>query len=404
MSAGLQFESAGGGGAPAAAAASFWESTVGPTGDFANVEAARAAGKFRILVTEDTTEPADVALASGGDYSIGVIPGVNYDLGDNQYTFAGAANIYLVGHGRASQFTFAATSANQEAIDTGAFPLSSVTWIDMRITNNSTQSGCHPVKEDCITVMRNILFEPPNVGDCGIHINNAISSINDITVISPGTTASNVIYAQSGQAKGLIFSGNFNTATNSTVCRVGLNNAVTDVTFNGNGQLFMDGDSLATNVVVKSGTANIRFSGGANQVDNYQAGANGTINFSNQQNNHICNSYSKIDFGGSENKVVNHRFPSSTSDSFDKTHFVNCQFTSLTMSSSSDLNIFDNCYWSSSLSISGDDNQFNACRSNTSQTVTVNAGSDRNVFNGYKIDQPIVDNGTDTVQTNVSEF
>lgn len=347
-----------------ASSPSQFDATVGATGaDYTTVSAALSASKTRLLIIDDVTESSACAVPSTGLY-VAVLKGKNINMGTNQFTFAGNYNLTFSFQDPTAKITWAYTAAtNTRLFATGANTSARVTIYGGTLDNNSTQSGCYVQDVSSVAIYENVSYEPPNVSNCGIYINNALSRITSLNVTSPGTTADNVIRTDAGVFRSVRLTGTF-TNSNDTATIGGDAAMIDGITNSGNAKIAINGGKL-NNCTQEGGTLNLDVdSGDQSQITNLFQTA-GTVTIASGSND---NRFVNCDIAGLSFAAVS-----------SVAQFVNCEIAgALTLASSGSK--FSNCDITGAVTVSGDGNMAYGCT--FSSTLSISSGADGNIFDG----------------------
>lgn len=336
-----------------------FDATVGTSGaDYTTISAAIAASKTRLLVIDDVTETADCAVPASGLY-VYVQQGLNLDMADNQFTFAGNYNVTFELQDPSSTITWSYTAAtNTRLFATGANTSSIVRITGGKLDNNSTQTGCYVQDTTSVADYENVIYEPPDVQTCGIDIGNAQSRINDLWITAPGTTATAVLVVEAGIARNIRYSGTFTNSNDATTVTDGLLDGVTN---NGNLKIAVAGSGTLSNVNQAGGTLNIDCDGDAFSLDNVFV-STGTIAVNTgSDDGRFSNVYGAFSFGAGS----------------DSHSLTGCTILgSFTMAGLK--NVYSSCVFAGAVTVSGD--QMGVTGSNFNSTLTVSSGADSNRF------------------------
>ena len=292
---------------------SIYDATAGATGaDYTTVNAAVTAGKRTILVIDDTTEDADIAVPATG-LEIYIKPDVTLDLAAYQITFAQAANLLIKGLGDGSTLKYTHTSS-AKAIDTSSYTTSVVKVEDLDIDNNSTVTTNYLCINTCVQKLKNLVFYMPNVGSNGFYFNNRESVAENITLIGGGSSCYLGMYLYKGFVDGLFITGSYDNnsliTSTGTVDDITLRNVqVDDITNPGNSSLYIAGNVSGINIGDTDDAISIVISSNGTVLSNVQSTAtNNTSNIDvNEKQNCIisdCNIAGSLVADGA-NTVVN---------------------------------------------------------------------------------------------------
>lgn len=355
-----------------------YDATVGATGaDYTTISGALAASKTRLLVIDDVTEVSACAVPSTG-LVITVLPGVTVAMGTNQFTFAGNYNLSIYNQDVSSLWTFGYTAAtNTRLFATGANTGSIVQFFNGSLTNTSTQTGCYVQDVTSIALYQNVVYTPPNVTNCGIYISNVRSRITDPVVISPGTTATDVLRTDAGHIINPYLSGTF--GNSNDVVTVGGDTAMIDgLINNGNLKVAVNGGKL-TRISQGGGTLNIDLDGNdQSQIsDLYQTSGTLAIASGSNDNRIINSDIATLTFAATSSiaQFVNCEITSTLTIGGDGVQMSNCTLPTTSVTGS-DCQLVA-CRYANNVDITGDRNRVNGVFS-TSRTLTLNSGAENN--------------------------
>ena len=192
----------------ASGGASQFDATVGATGaDYETVKAAVDAGKVNLLIIDDTTETADIAVPAAG-LDIYIARGQKIGMATYVFTFAGNYDLTIKGEGEIeTSYVGTAAILFNSLVTTGVITLEGIT-ID-NATANTTDSYINGTGN--ILKVNNVKVLLGTSYNCGFRLNNASSFIKNTWIVGGGANNDKVITSSSAGATidGLTLTGSF---------------------------------------------------------------------------------------------------------------------------------------------------------------------------------------------------
>lgn len=373
---------------PSSGVNSFYDATVGTSGaDYTTLKGAIDASKVRILVIDDTTEAADIAVPAGG-FLVYIIAGATVTMGGYQFTYAQAADVTIEGQG---EIDYTHTGANELLFQNSSYTTSKVIFNGITVDNNSSQDGCHLA--DGVQIVDSIRWELSNNNNGGIESCKSGSRISNVEFVGGGSSCENA--CKTGETNNVVwnnilFTGTFGNGSAIHVEEEGvLNNVVfnhdtNDVTLN------INTSGQVSNVnVVGSQALNVAFTGSSGSLTNAFLNA-GKVDPSGADYCKVVNvqttgALDLSDTGSTNCLIENCKFDTALSCAGDRHKFVNCDFIGgVTVTADSNDCGFHNC-------------QAGVDAGGGALTITITAGSNRTRLIGCMTDAAISDAGTGSV-------
>ena len=432
MSGGGFFPTSGGGGA------STFDATVGATGaDYTTIKAAIDAGKYRLLVIDNTTETADVAFGDNDTY-IFVQENAIVDMVTYKFTDSAAHKHTFTGDMGEITFSYSTSTTLTDFTDGGSLILEGV-YFD----NNST-AGVSNVYKSTTTPLdyvyiNNCRFDVPNVAlQDNITIGNPLTNkgnfMSNCSFYGEGSNSRLFTVNADGIASNIRVYGGISTLSGITLS--GQLNGLNIYDTNAGGLIFVTGGSVTENIYVHGSSSDVNISvQGTMSLSNVDIG-DGSIDMGNNDscniNNIYCDTIDMSDggmydnrfsniylsgkiqhLGGRFNYFSNLRVQGTAYLNGKENSFSNCSFNgAVSLGSTGDRIRFNNCSFLSSSGItipSGADGiGFNNCQVGTdgggATTITVASGSNKTRIIGCTATAAISDAGTGTVDLGNTEF
>ena len=212
----------GGGASP-----SPFDATVGTGGDYADIQAAITGvggTDISLLMISDVTEDSNIAVPSGGNLLIH-LQTHTLTMGANQFTYSGAANVYIRGNGPDSgaEIDYTQTVISENLFDNVAFTSSVVDAQGFLFDNNSNTGGVN-FFSGAIQKLRDVKADLINQPSKGFELRENGSYATNIEIVGGGTLChSCLVLGTSGSGKSvsatqLLFSGTFHPSVGALIC------------------------------------------------------------------------------------------------------------------------------------------------------------------------------------------
>ena len=376
-----------------------FDAEVSSTSTYTTVKAAIDAGKVSILVSENTTEVADIAVPVGGFYMY-IKKDVTIAMGTSKFTYAAQADIVIEGQGTISA---AYIITSQYIFNTGSFlasvvECSSITFDLTACTASASRVTVSTQK------MRGIIVKTPNVANVGLQvILGATGSVfYDCELNGGGTSNSGCFLVQDAAIiDGLHLSGiqgatsaGFNVSVESVI-----NNVLIDSRF------WIGVSGRVSNIRGKTlNTANVIVLADKTSISNCDLNG-GDITPSTSGDSEITNcTMAEINFSssGHRNSVTNCNISGNIVLDSDYTTITATRIEgTLTIASLGVMNKIVGCDIVGAVSIVGNDNTITSCKVGAdagggANTITVDALANRTIIGDCRVDAVIVNNGIDT--------
>jgi len=376
----------------------FWDfNSVCSSGcDYADI-AALIAGEtapYKAYLLSSVTEDSDVPL--DGNFHL-MFNGFTYDVGNYKFTSSAGVKVVLEGQNQeVDELQFAHTSSSNVELfdDTNA----EIFIKDLKIDNNSTQTGSRPWPSSTDVHIQNLTYEGPNIATSGVYITTASSTARDIKIVGGGTSATFSFYVSNGIVNNVTLAGTLSNASQVEITGGVVTNMLSAIdaqvklsggilngyssTYASNGpQLEITASALATNIKLNgNGVDCLNLSGASNVLlSNFYLGSGGlNMDSSSASNNRIANGYIALahTISGDNNIEENITYVST-----------------LTINSGANNNQVDGQF-NGNVSITGNYTQVNG-DFGTSDTLTINSGA-TGTTGAVVIDQAPTDGGTST--------
>ncbi len=400
----------GAGGAITVASPFYFDATAGASGaDFTSVQAAVNAGKIRILVIDNTTEPANTSVPVSG-ISIYIIQGKTVTMGTRAFDMANSHPVSISGLGT---ITYAHASAVPMFNYAGVAGI--VTLRDVTVTNLSTVDET-PISNG-LEKFDNVRINAANVDHGGIHPAGGPSFYSNIRLEGGGSACARAADFTAGcSVDGLYFTGVFIAGaasdvtttfrlTSSTAVNVQTVHGTNDIDFQlDNGTLtgLIAGGSKNLSIYSRSGSTSNQYSNLANFVTNI----NIRLATGDKLSNAVLNA-GTLDFNAADNCVVSGVTSTGTLDLTDaganNNKIDGCRFTNA-LTVAGVRNKLSNCDFLGGVTVpsGADNNGFINCQAGADAgggvlTITIAAGSNNTRVVGCMTDAAISDAGTGTV-------
>lgn len=383
----------GGGGA------SIYDASVCSSGcDYTDIQAAITGvggTDISLLLDGDITEDSNIAVPSGADLYIH-IQDHTLTLGNNDFTYTAAADVFVEGNGVESgaEIDWTETTNTVFMFDNGAYSGSTVTLKGLTWDNNSSGSNTRLSGED--EYVYDVRAELNNVAG-GSFAAATTSVYENVDIVGAGTSTSSafqVFGTGPHYIRNLRFSGTFSTST-STISISSDDTIIDGLYFDhstsGTGVRFVNANCQVSNVVNRSAQT-LEFLvdiGSYGNFTNIDLGS-GQFDLRSDHNN-ITNLRTTGELAiasqATQNRLTNVSADSALTVSGDHNQISNGRFIGgVTFPSGADNN---------SMSFS----QVGADAGSGSNTITVDSGSNNTILMGNHVDAAISDSGTGTVNT-----
>jgi len=366
----------------------FVNATVGPSGDYATVEAAFAAGETRILITGNTTETGNISWGATSR-TVYVAEAVTWDLGAINHT--GSSTLVIHGSNRSDSEVQYALAGAGSPVDTSSGYIQA---INIRIDNNSTAGNTPFAPIDNTQSYTDVDILLPNQTNAGISVTTGRLWAENIRLNGGGgscTNGINVAPVGSGSAvlSNVALSGTFPFTPTLYAINIGSNAVLSGLTSNTTqSELVQISGGSISNVSNPGGNSfTVAFTADNGRLSDFRAD-NGVVDFQGSSNCRVSNSniqtFNASNSSSSDNVLVNCQFTNGLLQDLDGDNYQldNCRFTgAFSVDVAAVGTQINNCRFASTLTISGDNTTISGSRAISA--VTVN--SDRNLIDGLLV-------------------
>lgn len=410
-----------------AADPNLFQTTVGATGAvYTTLKAAIDAGYTRILVVDDTTEAADIAVPSDGLY-IHIVRGATIAMGAYGFTYSATANVTIKGNGT---LQWAYTSAKR--VFSNASYATAIVEVDgITLDNNSSSSATYLASEiqrisNCTVYCGDLVAAGLSIS----YVTAAESFVDNVVFVGEGGNCRDVLTVVGSicAISNIRFQGTFASSptfnmasfTGCVVSNIDVSVLTGDVSLFGSGahiSNLLRHDNPTRNLDINCG-AGASFHHGGLVYGNIELGSADYCRFSNLITsgglhgessgatfNVIQSSYfgDVSTIGGSDNRVADCDFPGGfvLNSTATRTLVTNSVVGATGVPIFGDSNYINNCIIDGDVLIDGNSNTLNGCTING--TVLVSAAASGTMLIGCRYDA-ISDGGTDTITTSSVEF
>jgi hypothetical protein len=176
--------------------ASEYDATVGASGDYADVNAAIAAGKVNVLIIEDVTEDSDVTILAE-DTAITLANNVTWTVNAYDIDMGAFTRIAIWGRSRDNSIIVRNNTADGDDFIKGGLG-DSLTGGNFKYDNSASTQGGYFNGAQMVVHLENTWFLTPNTGGGGLELNGP-ANVNNIRITGGGTSSGqNVFVVKSG--------------------------------------------------------------------------------------------------------------------------------------------------------------------------------------------------------------